>query len=426
MAGRGLTAPPGAIPRDASCGPGTAGRPASPGGNRANRLWTTAGVWTTPPRRRRCLAAFPAVTAARPLAAALPPGVGSGGGGPSGPRPRLAPAVSIAWRSPSVVQLELGPRRIVIENVRPADLAALLPGEARRRSGAPTRAAAELVAFLDREGFLQRPAVDIGAPRAPGRLLPDIVALEARVGGQADDRVRRRAQAGVVVQGATRLAGTLAATLAGAGVGRVGVSAPGEVTIDQACPGGFAPADEGRPTADAATDLLKRSAPESQICLFSSRHRPDLVVLTEPGPVPDGARAGLHLDRQPHLAASTTGSRLVVGPLVLPGRTSCLRCADLHRQDRDPAWAALAAQLSAGAPKRAGSEVALCVAGAGLTAAAALAFLDGDTGPAENGTLEWQLPDWRLRRRSWPAHRDCDCGSFGRRPRGRPDGRMVP
>ena len=33
------------------------------------------------------------------------------------------------------------------------------------------------------------------------------------------------------------------------------------------------------------------------------------------------------------------------GPLVIPGVTSCLACADLHRSDRDAAWPAIAAQL---------------------------------------------------------------------------------
>ena len=35
----------------------------------------------------------------------------------------------------------------------------------------------------------------------------------------------------------------------------------------------------------------------------------------------------------------------LVGPLVIPGVTSCLECADLHRRDRDAAWPAVAAQL---------------------------------------------------------------------------------
>jgi hypothetical protein len=28
-----------------------------------------------------------------------------------------------------------------------------------------------------------------------------------------------------------------------------------------------------------------------------------------------------------------------------------------------------------------------------------------------NGTLELVLPSWQWRRRTWPPHPDCDCGS---------------
>ena len=44
------------------------------------------------------------------------------------------------------------------------------------------------------------------------------------------------------------------------------------------------------------------------------------------------------------------------GPLVTPGRGPCLRCLDLHRCDRDPAWPALLAQLALPAPGRAGAR----------------------------------------------------------------------
>ena len=43
-------------------------------------------------------------------------------------------------------------------------------------------------------------------------------------------------------------------------------------------------------------------------------------------------------------SAYATGQGLV-GPLVVPGVTSCLTCADLHRADRDSAWPAVAMQL---------------------------------------------------------------------------------
>jgi hypothetical protein len=95
---------------------------------------------------------------------------------------------------------------------------------------------------------------------------------------------------------------------------------------------------------------------------------------------------------------------------VIPGLTSCLRCADLHRIDRDPAWPALAVQLSVRRRRAAPADVALATAIGGVAALQALAFLDGGDPATIDGTLEMHLPDWRIRRRSWPTHPDCDCG----------------
>ena len=53
----------------------------------------------------------------------------------------------------------------------------------------------------------------------------------------------------------------------------------------------------------------------------------------------------LHAARMPHLPVRVRDGAGLVGPLVLPGVTSCLRCADLHRSDRDAGWPAVAAQL---------------------------------------------------------------------------------
>ena len=47
----------------------------------------------------------------------------------------------------------------------------------------------------------------------------------------------------------------------------------------------------------------------------------------------------------PHLLVRVRDGTGLVGPMVIPGQTSCLACADLHRSDRDAAWPALAAQL---------------------------------------------------------------------------------
>jgi len=87
------------------------------------------------------------------------------------------------------------------------------------------------------------------------------------------------------------------------------------------------------------------------------------------------------------------------------------RDLDLHRTDRDPAWPALAVQLGARPRRRIYSDTALCLATAGVAVGQALAYLDRGHPATLGASLEWQLPDWRLRRRSWRAHFDCDCGA---------------
>ncbi|MDP9240824.1 MAG: TOMM precursor leader peptide-binding protein, partial [Actinomycetota bacterium] len=110
----------------------------------------------------------------------------------------------------------------------------------------------------------------------------------------------------------------------------------------------------------------------------------------------------------------------VVGPLVSPGRSSCLRCADLHRRDRDPVWPAIASQL----PKAHGGHIephdtALAAAVVGLAALQALAHLDGGSAAqTTDGTLELALPDCRVRRRTWPPHPDCGCRAIDLRRTG--------
>ncbi len=72
--------------------------------------------------------------------------------------------------------------------------------------------------------------------------------------------------------------------------------------------------------------------------------RPDLVVRTD-APHPD-VPAGLELPQlaHPHLHVGIHGDRATIGPLVVPGATSCLRCRHLHRRDADPAWPLLSVQ----------------------------------------------------------------------------------
>ena len=58
-------------------------------------------------------------------------------------------------------------------------------------------------------------------------------------------------------------------------------------------------------------------------------------------------------------------------------------------------------------------DVALSAVAAGTAVLQVLAWLDAapdSTPPATaGGTLELAMPDWRVRRRSWPVHPSCSC-----------------
>jgi len=104
----------------------------------------------------------------------------------------------------------------------------------------------------------------------------------------------------------------------------------------------------------------------------------------------------------PHLQVRLRDGRGIVGPLVLPGSTSCLRCADLTRCAADEEWPHVAAQLL-GRVGHAGPATVMA------TAAVALGQLEkvlsGTARPAPaslDATLEIDLDTHRLTVRPWP------------------------
>lgn len=115
--------------------------------------------------------------------------------------------------------------------------------------------------------------------------------------------------------------------------------------------------------------------------------------------------------RVPHLVVRLRDGHGVVGPFVVPGRTSCLRCADLVRSDLDPSWPQLAVQLSHRVGRAARSVVL-------ATAAVALGQLDavlaGDpTSPPTviDRTIEVDLRRHRFSTRRWSRHPECACST---------------
>ncbi len=132
----------------------------------------------------------------------------------------------------------------------------------------------------------------------------------------------------------------------------------------------------------------------------------DLALLTD-DMVPDPETVtGLVRARIPHLQVRLRDGLGIVGPFVLPGVSSCLRCADLLRCDLDSQWPHVAAQLL-GRVGDASRPTVLAVAAMAL--AQVEAFVDSRPAGLQDTTVEIDLRESSVSRRSWSRHPRCDC-----------------
>ena len=317
----------------------------------------------------------------------------------------LNPAVRVLWRGPDCAQLELGNRSVIVDGLQPELVRRLLTeGVTSPPEGVDDAA----YVALHEHGYLtvRTDPHPLAAPRLAG----DLAALRVRFAHRADHVLQSRRSTSVSVHGTGRLTIAIATLLAGAGIGRVTLTDSGDVRLSDSGPGGLTAADEGRRFREAAAEAVWRYAHDVDVAPLPPGVLPDLAVIATERPVEPELRDRLHEGNIAHLTAQVGGDHVVVGPLVIPGLTSCLRCADLHRLDRDAAWSALAVQLSTPPRHAAPNDVGLTTLAASMTALNALAYLDGDEPATLDATLELHLPDWRLRRRSWLVHDRCGCG----------------
>ncbi len=162
----------------------------------------------------------------------------------------------------------------------------------------------------------------------------------------------------------------------------------------------------------ALADDLADACRDSGLTVVDDRHA--TVTILADGLHPD---VPAHFDHQaqdrPHLAVAVLADRALVGPLVLPGRTGCLRCAHLHHRDADPAWPLLAVQWSqalTGMPCRPVDPVLVRLAA--LQAVLLVrAWLDRPDQPDQwsGFAVEVRLPDGLAARVARPAHPLCGC-----------------
>jgi hypothetical protein len=78
-----------------------------------------------------------------------------------------------------------------------------------------------------------------------------------------------------------------------------------------------------------------------------ARTRASVGLIVADHVIPWSAYRGWMRADVPHVGVAFGHDSVTVSQLVVPGITACLRCADLHRTDEDPAWPVLAAQLLA-------------------------------------------------------------------------------
>ncbi|MGH3936096.1 MAG: ThiF family adenylyltransferase [Pseudonocardiaceae bacterium] len=336
-------------------------------------------------------------------------------------RLRLAPGRTAVWRSPSCLQLGLDPQRAMVLDGLPAPLAVLLKrmdgvrgtaelvAEAERAGSAVGDALAMLI-DLHRSGLVQDASAAEDGPPGWHRVALSIEATSWSVHTTCATRrvLGQRRAAAVRVVGSGRVAVAVATLLASAGVGQVTVHATGTVTTADIGTG-YLPDDLDRPRAAAAADAVRRCAPGVSA---ADRRRPNLIVLCDvlvPEPVMVNE---LLVNGIPHLIGFAHEGTAMVGPLVWPGRSSCLHCAELHRADLDMAWPKLAAQLVGKVPI---AGLACTQLAAALIAEQVLAALAGpDAGlpvpPTWGAALELDPVRGTLRRHPRPAHPRCGCG----------------
>ncbi|HEX4705504.1 MAG TPA: hypothetical protein VH352_25495 [Pseudonocardiaceae bacterium] len=328
-------------------------------------------------------------------------------------------------------QIGTDPRHAVVVTGIPEPLAAVLHGldgrhttdELMARAGPDHRILHQILTGLAGLGLIDDaapadPVTGAAALASPARLSADRTAWVLRSGHRHTSITRCREPAVVVVHGSGRIAVALATLLAASGVGWVHTVAAGVVQPSDTG-SGYLDEDIGHARAEAAERAVRRIAPETRTGRPDPRKRPDLVILTDAAVPEPRLSAGLSAAGLPHLVVHAGEGTGTVGPLVVPMRTSCLHCIDLHNTDVDPCWPALAAQL---ADRPQPADLATAQATAAFAAGQALRFLHSCQQaevmaaaelPVWSASVEIDVFGCRSTRVERLPHPQCPCGVAG-------------
>ncbi len=215
----------------------------------------------------------------------------------------------------------------------------------------------------------------------------------------------------MLVSGASQLAVPIATALAASGVGHVDPDVTGTAHVADAALAGLLPADARRPRHQAAAEAVRRAAPGVRLAPLRRDGATFAVLVGFAAPAELTALA-YGRRRLAHLSVAVRDATVVVGPLVRPGVTPCLNCLDLHRQDRDPAWRVIAAQLSDGSDHAEPVAATTTLTATAYAADEVLTHIDGGTPTTVGTTVEIAGPA-SARRRRWTQHPRCGCRRGG-------------
>ncbi|WP_232660359.1 hypothetical protein [Pseudonocardia sp. TRM90224] len=263
----------------------------------------------------------------------------------------------------------------------------------------------------DPAGLVDRAVARGADARAAHDLLCELLDAGVLLDSTAFDRseaLRRVCE--VLVEGSGPLTVGLISGLARAGLA-VHVVTTGRVRAADLGTG-FVESDCGLDRLGATRAVARRLVPTAQVLAATQRLAPDLVIFADETPTPERL-ATVTGGRHAHLLVRMRDGAGIVGPLVLPGRSACLACVELHRLARDGRWADVAAQLHG----RAGTaDHAALAATAALATAQALAALDGivcsgGPPPTLGAKLEISPAAGTLTRREWAVAPACGCAA---------------
>lgn len=331
----------------------------------------------------------------------------------------LNPGLRRVWRSPTTVQFGVNVTNPVLLEAIDDAFAELLDGldggsdldtivERAVASGHDRSSVQQLIDDLVGAGIVIDGSTWPGGaaltPPGRARLAPDLAAAAlADPGGPgASERSERLASTSLTIHGVSRLGAIIGTAASAGGFGQVELKDERPVRPADLCPGGFGPGDLGRPRSCAQDSVSSWRAAGASLPATRVVH-----VVT------DGVEARslcqqLTRTGAAHLIVGSSEAIGRVGPLVVPGKTPCLRCYDLARSDLDPQWPRVALQL-ANDTGLVADDSNLTLAVAGLAMLHLTSWVCGGQPPSMAGVVNVTAPHGEPSLQRSRFHPACGC-----------------